>query len=179
MRPAQQALDLGGDSAWFSKCGRYRYILSRLWNMVEDPRLILWVMLNPSTADDVENDPTVSRCIGFSKRDGFDGLIVCNVFALRATDPAEMINDPNPVGPDNDKAIMESLDRCEAVVLACGNIVNGVWGGAVRFRALVKAIRRESHVPLCLGTNQTGLPKHPLYVKGDTPLVPYIERTRP
>ena len=93
-------------SAAFSPCRRYRYCLSRVWN----PKLpsVMFVGLNPSTADEQEDDPTVRRCIGFARNWNFGGLILVNLFAYRSTDPADLLRVDDPVGPGNDKHILAS-----------------------------------------------------------------------
>jgi hypothetical protein len=95
--PLYQALQPG---AVISQDGKYRYKLARYWNSKEPP--VIFIMLNPSTADAVENDPTIRRCISFAKRWGFGGLEVYNLFALRSYDPAVIEIAGDPVGPDND-----------------------------------------------------------------------------
>ena len=151
-------------TATLSPCGRYRYDLTRRWG---DGPTLLWVMLNPSTADASEDDPTIRRCIGFSKRDGYGSLTVVNLFAYRATDPKALVTVVDPEGPDNWWHIQQAVRSSDAVVFA--------WGAA--------QIPREHHIwhggalipsPLCLGHTKKGAPRHPLYVKGDQPFVPYV-----
>ena len=93
--------------AVYSDCERYRYVLTRVWD-AGLPRA-LFVMLNPSTATEVQNDPTVERCERRARALGFGAFRVTNIFAFRATDPREMRAQPDPVGPQNDAAILESL----------------------------------------------------------------------
>src|SRR5262249_14212908 len=91
-------------AAVISDCGRYRYSLTRRWGDAAEPRA-LFVMLNPSTADAEQDDPTIRRCIGFAKAWGMGSLEVVNLYALRATDPAALLSAPDPIGPKNDTMI--------------------------------------------------------------------------
>lgn len=153
-------------SAEFSPCGRYRYTLERQWNLGPyDPqaRRVLWVMLNPSTADEERNDPTVTRCVLFSQRWGFDGLVVVNLFALRATDPRDLYraHPDEVVGEENDQHIVSQRLRCHRVVAA--------WGahGALQGRASEVLHLLAPDPVLCLGRTTLGYPRHPLYMRGD------------
>lgn len=111
---------LGGDVAVFSDDRRYRYHLLR--NLASGTgRTVAFCMLNPSTADAFKNDPTVRRCVGYARAWGFYRLVVVNLFALRATDPAVMLADPDPVGPDCDIYLRLAADQAEFVVCAWGN----------------------------------------------------------
>lgn len=147
-----------GSSAVLSPCGGYRYQLGRTWN--PDLPTIGWVMLNPSTADAEQDDPTIRRCIGFARRWDFGGLIVMNLFALRSSDPASLRSHTDPVGPDNDM----HLQRLSALT---GQIVVA-WGthsmAATRARAVLDLIAREGRDVYCLRVTASGMPKHPLYV---------------
>ena len=104
--------------ATFSTCRTFRYTLCRIWNANVPP--LLCILLNPSTADEVKNDPTVERCERRAISGGFGGLIVCNAFALRSTDPGVLRTVVDPVGPDNDDAILKMAKMAGQVV--CG------WG---------------------------------------------------
>jgi hypothetical protein len=107
-------------SGWadLSPCGTYRYLLGR--RVGEGDRTALFMMLNPSTADATEDDPTIRRCTGFARREGCGVLEVVNLFAYRATDPAELRTAPDPVGPANDHHIKAALGRVALVVVAWG-----------------------------------------------------------
>jgi hypothetical protein len=161
-------LPLFGDTsagATFSHDRIYRYSLWRTWDLQKGR--VLWIMLNPSTADEVELDPTVRRCIGFAKAWGYGGIEVCNIFALRSTDPKVLYSHPDPVGPDNDDAITNSADAARVVA---------AWGvhGALRGRGAELAKMFDGVVNLeCLGVTKDRHPKHPLYVSGATELRPY------
>lgn len=152
--------------ALISDCGAYRYWLTRKWGPGHDMRFI---MLNPSVADADIDDPTIRRCMSFAKREGYGGIIVCNLFALRSTDPSALAGGEDPVGPDNGKWIQELVDKCHLLPTVAA------WGAhpfATDRAEAVKAMFAKVAGPLwCLGKTQAGHPRHPLYVKGDQPLV--------
>lgn len=146
--------------AVYSECERYRYLLTRSWGRGAK---VLFVMLNPSTATEVQNDPTVERCERRARALGFGAFRVTNIFAFRATDPRVMRAAPDPVGPDNDAAILQSLDWADAVVCAWGN-----HGLHLDRGAAVEAMLRASGARLThLGLTGQGQPRHPLYVGYD------------
>lgn len=154
-------------AARLSADGVYRWWLSRWWDMSLPGDL--WVMLNPSTADAEQDDPTIRRCIRFSQSWGSGGLVVVNLFALRSTVPGAIYAHPDPVGPENDATI---FDEARA---AFGRIVCA-WGvhGAYRNRGLrvVRLLQQAGRPVYRLGAaTKHGHPRHPLYVKGDTPLI--------
>lgn len=149
-------MDLTG-SAEFSDCGRYRYLLTRRW--APGPEM-LFVMLNPSTADAARDDPTIARCTRRAREMGFGGLSVANLFAWRSTDPWQLRTVPDPVGPANDSTLREAADRSAMVVCAWGA------GGALFGRAgVVVALLRFGDRPLFhLGLTACGEPRHPLRI---------------
>lgn len=153
-------------AAEFSGDMVYRYTLTREWfPHDDDPLSCLFVCLNPSTADENKDDPTVRRCIGFARKLGYSKLTVCNIFALRSTDPKVLYEHADPVGPKNDEHIAEEAARHELVIAAWGN------HGRHRHRSShVMALLRE-HAPdgyvHVLGLNSTTEPKHPLYLSAD------------
>lgn len=159
-------------SAIISDCGRYRYRLERRW---ADGPALTFVMLNPSTADASVDDPTIRRCIGFAKRENCGGLVVVNLYALRATDPDEMMKAHDRVGPENERwtmsAMLEAAAHRSPVVAAWGTRGNGVF-----FTGMAKS---RGVKPMCLGTTKAGYPRHPLYVPADQPLVPFGWRPTP
>ncbi len=171
-------LGLFAPAGSFSADMAYRYTLHRNWGGAPaDGRLVAWVMLNPSTADDTEDDPTVRRVIGYSRAWGFAGCVVVNLFALRATDPRALWRQPDPVGGSaNDRAIAVWCSEAHEVVLA--------WGGGHRLvlgraRAVLDILAVHGvRGPRCLGVNAAGMPRHPLYLRGSTPLQPYSEGDR-
>ena len=149
--------------AVLSDCGIYRYVLRRVWD--GGPGSVTFVMLNPSTADATLDDPTIRRCVGFAKSWGYGELRVVNLFALRATDPEKLRQAVDPVGPDNDRQILETVAGSEQVVLAWGATIEK-WKRSMRLRerpSIVKTML-EPYKPCCLGLTNGGHPKHPLYV---------------
>lgn len=148
--------------------GEYRYLLWRTWDVAR-PRL-LWVMLNPSVADETKDDPTIRRCVGFSRQWGYGGLDVVNLFALRTSDPKILPFAADPVGPENDRYIAEAARHATEIAVAWGE-----HGGYMRRDPAVRALlgRHAAHPLQCLGFTKNNSPRHPLYVPRDTPLVPY------
>ena len=151
--------------AVYSECERYRYLLTRTWD--RDGARALFVMLNPSTATEVQNDPTVERCERRARTLGFGAFRVTNIFAYRATDPKDMRAQTDPVGPWNDAAIRESVDWAAGpgakIVCAWGN-----HGAHLGRGAAVETLLRETGRELFhLGLSKSGAPKHPLYIGYD------------
>lgn len=154
--------------AEYSPCELYRYSLTRVW----DPGggRVLFVMLNPSTATEVQNDPTVERCERRARALGFGAFRVCNIFAWRATDPKVMRAARDPVGPGNDAAILAGADWAETVVCAWGT-----HGAHLGRGAAVERLLKDSGRPLFhLGLSQAGFPKHPLYIGYDRQPEPWV-----
>lgn len=159
--------------AIISPCQQYRYHLWRVWDW--DLPTMVFVMQNPSTADESVDDPTITRCIGFAKRDGFGSISVRNVFALRATDERELLTHRDPVGPENEQHLLaaRSVSTMTRLVVAWGNRFGGKRL-AGRY-ASVKALLLPQ-MPYCLGTTASGEPRHPLFLKSDTQLVKWKGR---
>jgi hypothetical protein len=147
--------------ALFSSCRRWRYLLWRRW----DERLPVanFLMLNPSTADEFQLDPSCTRARVYAERWGYGSLIVTNLFGWRATDPTAMKAVREPVGRRNDRAILQAAREAGIVVCAWGN------HGAHLERSLkVLALLRQARVPLhALRLNGAGQPAHPLYLPGN------------
>lgn len=145
-------------TAIYSDCADYRYALTRTWDA--SGKRVLFVMLNPSKATEVQNDPTVERCERRARALGFGAFRVTNIFAWRETDPRKMRKAPDPVGPDNDAQILAGVAWADQVIAA--------WGthGAHRGRgADVERLLRATGKPLfLLGLSKQGHPKHPLYI---------------
>ncbi len=157
----------------FSPCGQYRYTLSRELPDGTPGRTLMMLMLNPSTADATVNDPTITRCIGLARREGFGRLLVGNMYALRSTDPQGLWRVVNPVGPDNHYHIKSMLLQASRVVCAWGNHCK-----PQRFRDLIASFDRFPKLSApprfhCLGANANGAPKHPLYLRQDVPIIPW------
>jgi hypothetical protein len=155
--------------ASISACGQYRYDLERRWDPTQKPQV--FIMLNPSTADASVDDPTIRRCMAFAKREGAGGIYVANLFALRATDPRELLSADDPIGAENVRAIGDAL--LIAAIYKRPAIV--AWG-AHQFAKqhgldLPRRARDIGAKLVCLGTTKDGSPRHPLYVKADAPLV--------
>lgn len=152
--------------AYLSADRVYRY---RLWRDTGVPippsRLESWclfVMLNPSTADETKDDPTIRRCVGYAKTWGYTRVNIANLFAFRATDPKALLPAPDPVGPENDTHLAEMADASALVVCAWGTH-GGLHG---RDQAVLRLLRHHSlDGPRCLGRTKAGHPKHPLYLK--------------
>jgi hypothetical protein len=163
-------------SATISDCGRYRYDLTRDWSEGRTfhearlPRTVCWVMLNPSTGDAEIDDPTITRCIGFSQREHFDRLVIVNLYAYRTAYPAQLYEQPEAVrfGEGNEDYVRRHIAGSELVIAA--------WGNRVTYgrRHLIAKWAHDAGVPLrCLGRTKSGAPRHPLYLLVDTPLEPY------
>lgn len=150
--------------AIFDPSERFRY---RLWRYWSRPRgVVLWVMLNPSTADERVTDPTIRRCMSFSEAWGFGGVEIANVYALRSTDPRELWRAEDPVGPGNDAEIAAAMRDAARIVVA--------WGAHARRERVETVLRihkatRPDLELSCLGVTKSGAPRHPLYVAGSMP----------
>ena len=145
-------------TAVYSQCERYRYSLTRIWD--PDGRRVLFVMLNPSTATEVQNDPTIERCERRARALGFGAFRAVNIFALRATDPRDMRADAAPNGPDNDRILREGAAWADMVIAAWGT-----HGTHLNRGAEVEANLRHDGFELWhLGLTKHGHPRHPLYL---------------
>lgn len=170
-------------NAVLSNCATYRYALWRTLQrqlvplVDEEGGTVLFVMLNPSIADDVEDDPTIRRCLGFARREGFARLAVANLFAIRSTKPERIAVHPDPVGPLNDAWISQLAAEAELIVVAWGA---SRYASAERIEA-VKGILAESGRPVCcLGLTSSWQPRHPLFVPGKWPLATFdLETSQP
>lgn len=156
--------NLSGDAvAVFSECRQYRYFLERRWARALKPCTFL--MLNPSTADALVDDPTIRRCMHFARRLGSGSLRVVNLFAWRATNPQELHRKADPVGPLNDESILNAVAGAGVVIAAWGTM------GRLFYRDVDVCLRVLKDEKLhCLGLNKDGSPKHPLYLPNNAPL---------
>lgn len=147
--------------ATFSPCRRYRYTLWRSWAGLfgGGKGYAMFVGLNPSTADETLDDPTIRRCIAFARSWGYDGLCMANLFAFRATDPADMLAQADPVGEENDRYLQECAAGAGIVIAAWG--CHGTHRGRDR---QVRAMLTKLHY---LRLTAAGHPGHPLYLPGD------------
>lgn len=165
--------------ALISPCGKYRYWLTRnIESLFPSSSCIIWVMLNPSTADASLDDPTIRKCIGFTKRLRCKKLVVINLFAFRATHPKELKKAEDPFGPDNEdwqhSILTRMADTPNRIIAAWG-----IHGTLLNAGDDFKSILTEKNKPAwCLGLTKNGQPKHPLMVPYDTPLVPLTESTQ-
>lgn len=171
----------------FSPCGKYRYTLHRQWEATPMPmckdcelhqgwcpslgimcessvhRALCVIGLNPSTADETKDDPTIRRDIGYAKRWGFGSLVKTNIFAWRDTDPAKMKAQAEPIGADNNRHIVEQARRAGLVLCAWGR--HGLHLG--RGQAVLELLKAEGIKAHALYINMDGTPKHTLYCRGD------------
>lgn len=150
-----------------SNDGLYRYHLWRRWDWRP---LLVFVMLNPSTADAEFDDPTIRRCIGFARRELYGGIEVVNLFALRVTKPAHLFDGSiaEPNGPENVAHVVDALEAARNE----HRPVVAAWGASTRIAAseALGAIHACCFSLQCLGTTVSGSPKHPLYLKRSTSL---------
>lgn len=155
--------------AAFSSCRRWRYLLWRCWDTQRPTANFL--MLNPSTADELKLDPTCTRAREYAARWGYGALIVTNVFGWRATDPGEMKAAPDPVGAGNDRAIVRAAREARIVVCAWGN-----HGAHLDRASRVVALLRKAGVEVhALRVNGSGQPAHPLYLPGMLSPTPWTQ----
>lgn len=141
----------------FSDCRKFRYTLWRTWNPVENPTYAMFIGLNPSTADETNDDPTVRRCIRFSKDWGYGALCMTNIFAYRATDPYDMKAQRDPVGSQNDFWLRNISAKASVVIAA--------WGVHGEYLGRGKQVFEMLPSLQCLGTTVNGQPRHPLYLR--------------
>lgn len=157
--------DLFGErsGATFSADRVYRYLLWRTWD--ETLPAVSFCMLNPSTADEEKEDPTVRRCLRFARDWGCGKLIVVNIFALRSTDPHALYRNPDPIGAENDFYIRQAFTESAEMIAAWGNHGAYLERGTAVCKMLAKAFDRPlKH----LGITDLGEPRHPLYLRGDS-----------
>lgn len=152
-------------SAALSEDRKHRYILKRIWDQAL-PRLVV-IGLNPSTADETQDDPTIRKCIKFARREGLGGLLMLNLFSWRATDPKELkkFTYHDLRTPENNTRLRQI---CEEESQR-GSVILGAWGNDGKLFGQGSYMKiLLSHIPLkCLDHNASGHPKHPLYVRDD------------
>jgi hypothetical protein len=149
--------------AVFSDCEKYRYSLWRCWSERADARFVNFLMLNPSTATEEVLDPTIKRCVQFSKDWGYEGIIVTNLFALRSTDPKQLYKVADPTGPENDAVILEVAGRSALAICAWSQHAKYRNRGANVRSALLSAGIKLHYLRMGAKNN----PHHPLYLPGD------------
>jgi len=161
MPPALEPIPRMRRAARFDPTRRYRYSLRRRWGTGP---ACCFVMLNPSAADETDDDPTIRRCIGFAQAWGFPALEVVNLFAWRTHEPRRLLDARDPVGPGNDGAVRAAARRAGLVVCAWGAAHQAVWPAA-RDRVEAIACRLDGAETVCLGRTRDGHPRHPLYLR--------------
>jgi len=153
--------------AIFSEDRKYRYALWRVWNYT-NPLLVIG--LNPSTANEISDDPTITRCIARAAKLGYGSFIMANLYAYVSTDPKVLLTDGECIGEEND-------DYLKYMVRLAGKVLCG-WGSFIEAKKRAGAVLKMIPTPYCLGINSDGSPKHPLYVGYDVPLVKYRVEVR-
>ncbi len=153
-------------SAVFSECRKYRYSLKRIWD--DQKPYVLFIGLNPSTADEESDDDTLTRCIDYAMRWGFGGVAMGNLFAFKETDRHAMLRQELPVGDENDQWLQKLAADAGMVVAAWGND-----GANMGRSSQVSALIPNLH---CLKVNATGEPSHPLYQKKILEPIPYLRK---
>lgn len=147
-------INLGAE---ISGCKTYRYHLWRKWGSNSD--VMTFIMLNPSTADAMKDDPTIRKCVNYAKREGCDAISVVNLFALRTPNPDDLYTHPAPVGPENDEWIVKICKNTSLVVAAWGNC-----GDYLNRAGIVSNQLNSMDIKVsCLIRNKSGSPRHPLY----------------
>ena len=153
-------------SATFSQCRKYRYVLSRVWDASRP--LIAFVGLNPSTANEYTDDPTIRRVINFANSFGYGGVYMLNLFAYVTPYPSELRQCEDPI-KNNDEYLSHYSSLVDKIVFCWGNF--DVFGRDIQVSAMFPNA-------YCLGLNSSGSPKHPLYLKADSPLIPFRTKTQ-
>lgn len=150
--------------AMFDDTGKYRYLLWRTWDEGKRNPAV-FIMLNPSTANAEDDDPTIRRCIGFAKDWGYTGLKVVNLFGLVSSDPKKLATETDPIGPENDYVILSRVPHAGIIIAAWGAFKEA----KTRSIQVLNAVQSVSRSPIyCLGMSKDGSPKHPLYIRADT-----------
>ena len=145
--------------AYISDDGLYRYSLTREVTPEEGYGTCTFVMLNPSTADAEQDDPTIRRCIGFARAWGFGRLKVVNLYAFRAIKPNDLWRADDPIGPENDHVLSLAFGGSDLLIAA--------WGAHAKPDRVAEVLSWPIRPRLCVGVTKAGAPRHPLYLKGD------------
>ena len=153
-------------TAVYSDCEDYRYALTRTWDRAG--KRLLFIMLNPSKATEIQNDPTVERCERRARALGYGAFQVTNIFAWRETNPHLMRKATDPIGPDNDAVILQGVDWADDVLAAWGTHGEHLGRGPAVAQMLASTKKPVLH----LGLSKAGHPKHPLYIS-------YAQRPEP
>ncbi len=158
---------LDSSCVWDGPKNEYRYALRRVWDKTKPQ--IAFIGLNPSKADERQDDNTVRKCINIAKRDGYGSMIMLNAYAYRSTDPKALTTQPNVVGTDNDRYIEKLCGTVDRIVIAWGNHATDD-----RHTTILKML--GGHQLWCFAKNNNGKPKHPLYISLTSPLILYSHR---
>ena len=150
-------------NATFSSCRAYRYSLSRIWD--KEKKFVLFIGLNPSTANEEADDPTIRRCVNYAKKRGYGGFLMVNLFAYRTTLPSKLKKVKYPIGKNNDKYIVTLSKKADITVAAWGNNGN-------LYRRDKQVLNLVSNI-MCLKITKSGQPAHPLYLKKYLKLINY------
>jgi hypothetical protein len=153
--------------AVISEDKQYRYLLTRIWD--NDKPMINFIGLNPSTADQVDNDPTMRRCINFAKAWGYGGLYMTNLFAYRTSKPKELFKVQQPIGVENDNYLIETGKKVKKVVFA--------WGASGSFLNRDKQVFDIISKGYYIALTKENHPRHPLYLKSDLKLKLFTDFT--
>ena len=140
-------------NAKLSKDRKYRYALWRIWE--ESRPKVMFIGLNPSTADETEDDPTIRRCIGFARSWGYGGLIMANLFGFRATQPKDLMLAKDPIGPRNNRWLHSLSNEARIII--------GAWGNGGSFLGRGENIMSKFKNLYVLKRTLSGHPVHPLY----------------
>jgi len=156
--------------AVFSPDHRHRYLFSRTW---AEGNPLYFVMLNPSTADENGDDPTILSCTRLAVRSGYAGIKVLNLFAIVSTDPHKLTTEPDAVGADNDRYLREAAGKAEHIVVAWGNFIIP-YHLTDRVTAVLEIFKNRNLY--CFGKTESGQPRHPLYIPRVQPLELWKEK---
>ncbi|MBA7658592.1 hypothetical protein ES703_66551 [subsurface metagenome] len=151
--------------AVFDQHRAYRFVLWRFW---KDAPRVLFVGLNPSTANELENDPTIRRCLGFADKWGYGGMYFCNLYSYVSTEP-RLLSSEEALHAANIPAITMAKSLSVLAIAAWGDGVELVENG----KSVAEHIRKLIEPSLCFGLTQKGNPKHPLYLPSEAELVDY------
>lgn len=152
--------------ASYSPCMKYRYHLRSTWQQPEledEEDYLCFLMLNPSTATEEQNDPTIERIERRARMKGYGGFMILNLFAYRATDPMDMKKQLDPIGPENDWFIEDALMSAPAII--CGWGTHGAHMN--RNKDVMKLFEKYERTPVALGWTKDNHPQHPLYISYD------------
>lgn len=160
----------GPTGAEFSDCASYRYLLWRVWSDALPPLGV--IMLNPSTADDRVNDPTIRRVIARATANHYGGIIVGNLYGFRSKSPKDLwVKGRDPVGPHNDSHLLMIAKLCPTVLLAWG--ANAERGRGLLVKEMLQNMDGQKPRLMHLGLTKDGQPRHPLYLRNDQPNIYY------